>query len=114
MKIYLDLRTGDFYKKVDRNLPPEFFCIYELGPDDIIVEHYEIENGDRLDYSYSNSLRKQITKTMEEIDRRNFFEKHLGKGYAEPKLISITIPKDEFISYCEEAGFDDYVNQIMT
>lgn len=110
MKIYYDFRMNEFTKEIDPILPQECFWTYELGElSDVVIEKYELANGNRLDYSYLLSLRNQMTRRAENALRDCFFEEHLGKGYVQPRLLSIVIPKEAFLSYCEEAGFDDYI-----
>ena len=111
MRIYLDLRTNEIVKDVDPILSPELYFVYELGETpDIVIERYELPNGDRLDYSYSVSMRKYMTKEVEEYKRSMFLKEHCnGNKITEFKLLSIVIPKDVFIQYCTEGGLDDYV-----
>lgn len=110
MEIYYDFRMNEFVKEIDPITPPECFWAYELGEiPDVVIERYELPNKDRLDYSYSLSARNQMTRQAENALRDSFFEKHLGKSYVNPRLLSIVIPKEAFLSYCEEAGFDDYI-----
>lgn len=115
MKIYYDFRTNEFVKEIDPITPPELFWTYELGKDsDIVIERYRLGNGDRIDYAYSLSERNQMTRQSESALRDNFFKEHLGESYVSPKLLSILIPKSVFLSYCEEAGFEDYINAIKS
>lgn len=113
MKIYLDFRTDGFVKEIDPITPPESFFTYELGEDPrIVIEKYKLENGYRIDYAYSLFERNQMTGQVESLKRDRFFKEHLGENYVFPELLSIVIPKSVFLSYCEEAGFDDYINAI--
>lgn len=111
MRIYLDLRTNEIVKEMDSIIPPEFYFVYELGTiPDIAVERYELPNGDRLDYSYSVSMRKFMTREVEEYKRSMFLKEHCnGNKITEFKLLSIVIPKETFIQYCKSGGLDDYV-----
>lgn len=113
MKIYYDHKMDEFVKEIDTITPPELFCTYELGEDsDIVIERYKLSDGNRIDYAYSLAKRNQMTRQAETAFRDNFFKKHLGESYVFPELLSIVIPKSAFLSYCEEAGFDDYINAI--
>lgn len=112
MRIYLDLRTNEIVKEMDLIMPPEFYFVYELGvTPDIAIERYELPNGDRLDYAYSVSMRKYMTKETEEYKRHMFLKEHCdGNKITEFKLCCIVIPKETFIQYCKEGGLDDYVD----
>lgn len=113
MKIYYDHRMNEFVKEIDLITPPELFWTYELGKDfDIVIERYKLRNGCRIDYAYSLEERNQMTRKDESALRDRFFKEHLGESYVFPELLSIVIPKSAFLSYCEEAGFDDYINAI--
>lgn len=113
MKIYYDHRMNEFVKEIDLITPPELFWTYELGKDlDIVIERYKLRNGGRIDYAYSIEERNQMTRKAESALRDRFFKEHLGESYVFPELLSIVIPKSAFLSYCEEAGFDDYINAI--
>ena len=79
----------------------------------MVIERYELKNGDRIDYGYSLSLRNQMSRQAEDALRDAFFEHHLGKSFVYPTLLSIVIPESEFISYCKDAGFEDYIKLIQ-
>lgn len=109
MKIYYDFRMNEFVKEIDPILPPELFCIYEIGiDDDIIIEKYMLDNGKRMDYSYPT----QMPREMINRERRFWFRQHLGESYINPILTHMIIPKENFIACCEEAGFDDYIEKL--
>lgn len=113
MKIYYDFRMNEFVKEIDPIMPPELFWTYELGVDsDMVIERYKLGDGNRIDYAYSMTERNQMTRKAESALRDSFFKEHLGESYVFPELLSIVIPKSAFLSYCEEAGFDDYINAI--
>lgn len=113
MKIYYDHRMNEFVKEIDQITPPELFWTYELGKDsDIVIERYKLRNGDRINYAYSLEERNHMTRKAESALRDMFFKEHLGESYVFPELLSIVIPKSAFLSYCEEAGFDDCIYAI--
>lgn len=111
MRIYLDLRTNEIVKEIDPIMPSEFYYVYELGhTPDIAIERYELPNGDRLDYMYSVSMKKYMTKEMEQHKRMMFLKEHCnGNKITEFKLRCVVIPKEVFIQYCKEGGLDDYI-----
>lgn len=105
--LYYDTFAEEFVKEKDSNLniPPERYVRYTCSSNvdcDMIIEQYELPDGNRIDFSYSTSLQKYQTRGMLNFQRKHFFELHDVNANS-VRLIGFNVPFNRFLEICEQS-----------